>query len=353
MQVGDSIIQKLCLVSANAEFNVRIYTLKIIHGAANGLLHVIHIFVRLLDNGQCHCPFTIAHGYAFFPDGNNTYPAELFQTDDASIFVNKNILHILFRTQQSGKLDIVFIISITYGHTSRFHIILGKSRFYILYGKSQYGKLIFIGNNLQLALHQSCDIHHGYLCQLLDTPFDNAFGKFTQIEESTFVRLSVSAVILQGEAEIEYRNIGSTCFYYFRTVCILRQVVHGGVNLLIHFDKSKIRIGAEVEIQPDKTCPIMRLAIHIFQTSHLDKLLAQWFHHRILQLTRRSILCRDLYCNLRDGNIRQQRYRQREIRYHTDNKTCGKRHQYGNGPLYQELNHPFYFLFSITFTGAS
>jgi S-adenosylmethionine synthetase len=45
------------------------------------------------------------------------------------------------------------------------------------------------------------------------------------------------------------------------------------------------------EIQPDKTCPIMRLAIHIFQTSHLDKLLAQWFHHRILQLTRRSILC--------------------------------------------------------------
>ena len=65
--------------------------------------------------------------------------------------------------------------------------------------------------------------------------------------------IKFSTLLRTEEDVIEYRNIGSTCFYYFRTVCILRQVVHGGVNLLIHFDKSKIRIGAEVEIQSDKT----------------------------------------------------------------------------------------------------
>ena len=60
------------------------------------------------------------------------------------------------------------------------------------------------------------------------------------------------------------------------------QIVHGGVNLLVHFYEGKVGIRTEVEAQADDACTIARLAVHVLQFRHLDELLPQRFHHRIL-----------------------------------------------------------------------
>ena len=43
----------------------------------------------------------------------------------------------------------------------------------------------------------------------------------------------------------------------------LRQIVHGGVKLLVHFYEGKVGIRTEVEAQADDACTIARLAIHV------------------------------------------------------------------------------------------
>ena len=169
--------------------------------------------------------------------------------------------------------------------------------------------------------------------------------------------LFISTVRLQGQVQIEHRNIGCTCLNHLRTVCIFWQIIHSRINFFIDLYERQIRIGTKIKIKPDNTCTITCFAGHVFQSSHLNQLLADRLHYCVFQFTCRSILRCYLYGNLWDRDIRQQRYRQREIRHQPHYEASRKSHQYGNGTLYQEFNHNCFVLvihpYSMIVTGAS
>ena len=113
-----------------------------------GRFHIIHVFIRLLDDGQRNGTLAACHRNAFLLGRHNIHLAKVTQTDDTSFFAQKYIPHVLFGAQKGGKLDIVFIVTIAHGHAARFHIVLRQHSFYVFYGKPQYSQFIGVGNNL-------------------------------------------------------------------------------------------------------------------------------------------------------------------------------------------------------------
>ena len=237
MQVRNCIVQKFGLITADAEFNIRIHLPEVIHGTGNGLFHIIHILVRLLDDGKCHDALAVTHGYTRLFGRDNGYLAEVTQADYSFPFTQKDVLHILPGTQQSGEFDIIFVIAIPYRHAAGFHIVASQHVFHIRQRQSQHSQLIRIGHNLQLLLHHTGNIHHRHLGQLFDTTLDDVFSKTAQFKKSTVIPTAVCAIILQRQIQIEYGNIRSTRLHHFGTFGILGEIVHRGINLFIHFDK--------------------------------------------------------------------------------------------------------------------
>ncbi len=141
---------------------------------------------------------------------------------------------------------------------------------------------------------------------------------------------TISTVILQGQVQVEHGDVRRARLDDFRTFRFLGEIVHRGVYLLVDLDKGKVRIGAELERQADDTRPVPRFAMDVLQGGNLNQLAAQRFHNRVFQFAGGGIRGGNLYGNLRNGDIRKQRYRQCGISHQANYKTGGERHQHGD-----------------------
>ena len=191
---------------------------------------------------------------------------------------------------------------------------------------------------MQLTFHESGDVHHRHLRELLDAALDDALGKFAQVEEG--VRSGI-VLPLQGQVEVEDGDVRSTGFHHLGAFRVLGEVVHGGVYLLVHFDEGEVGVRAVVEAQADQAGAVARLAVHVLQAGDLDKLLTQGADDGVLQLAGGGVRGGDLHRDFRYGDVRQQGDGQGEVRHQPDNEAGGEGHQYGNGALYKEFDHSF------------
>ena len=155
-----------------------------------------------------------------------------------------------------------------------------------------------------------------------------------EIQES-----SLAVAPLQGQVQTEDRNIRCARLHHPGAIHLPRQVIHGRIDFLIHLDKGQIRVRAIVETEPNDRRSITRLAVDVTQAGHLHQLQTDGLHHRVLQLPCRTVRSRHLHGDLRDGDVGQERDRQREIGGQPQDKEGGERHQYRNRPLKQKTNH--------------
>jgi len=138
---------------------------------------------------------------------------------------------------------------------------------------------------------------------------------------------------LAGQIQVKNRYIRCARLNDFRTFRFLREIVHCSVYLFIYLDKGQVRISTEIKRQADNTGAVSRLTVNIFQCRNLYQLAAQRFHNRIFQFAGRCIGSRHLYSDLRNSDIRKQRYRKCRISHQPDYKTGGESHQHGNRTL--------------------
>ena len=107
------------------------------------------------------------------------------------------------------------------------------------------------------------------------------------------------------QIQIQHRYVRCTGFDNFRTLCIAWQMVHGRINLFVHFDEGQVGVGVIFKTKADESDAVSRFTPQIFQSSHLHQLGTQGTHYCILQFTCRGILSRHLHRYLWDSNIGQ------------------------------------------------
>ena len=338
-QVGNRIVQQFRLVAADGEINVRVDMPEILHCPHKRVLHVIHILVRLLDDGKAHRPFAVREGHPLLLHRHDADTAEVLQLHDAVALAQVYILHVLSRAQQRGEFYIVLIVSVTHRHAARLHVIGGESRLDVLDGQPHHRQFAGIGHNLNLPFQQARHVHHSHFRQLLDATFDHGLGKLAQVKERLLPHALRSAVVLQRQVQVEHGDVRRAGLHHFRAFRLFGEVAHRRVYLLVHLDEGEVRIRAVLKGKADNARPVPRFAADILQHGDLHQLAPQRPHHRIFQLARRSVGGGYLHRDLRNGDIRKQRHGQRGIRHQPDDKAGGESHQYGNGAPDQKSNH--------------
>ena len=103
----------------------------------------------------------------------------------------------------------------------------------------------------------------------------------TQVEESGLAFRPL--VVDEREVEAEDRYVGGARLYHPGAFHLAGQVVHGGVDFLVHLDKGQVGGGAVVEVEADDARPVAGLAMDVAQARHLHQLLADGLHDGILQ----------------------------------------------------------------------
>ena len=334
LQVRDRIVQQLRLVTGDREINVGIDLSEIGDHLPQCLLHPLHVLVRLLDDGQRHRPLSLRQGEPRLPFRHHLHLRQVLELQESIALSQVDRLHILRRAQQGGEADVIFVIAISYHHTTRIHVVGHQGTLQIGNAQPQHLHLPLIGQDAHLPPHQTGHVHHRHLRQLLDPSLDDLLRQLAEIQEG---RLALSP--LQGQVQAKNGNIRRAGLHHTGAIQLPRQVIHGRVNLLIHLDKGQVRVRAIVETQPNDRCPITRLAMDVTQARHLHQLLPDGLHHRVLQLPSRTVRPRHLHGDLRDSDVGQERDRQREIGGQPHDEKSGERHQYRNRPLKQKTNH--------------
>jgi len=244
-----------------------------------------------------------------------------------------DVLHIFRCTKQGSNANVVFIVSVAHQHTSRLHVVCRQCTLQVGNRESCYGHLFLVGHYLQDASRHPGNVRHRHFGQLLNAPFHHIFRQLAQRQEALFVRLFKGPVLFQGHVQVQHRDIRRTGLDGLGAFRFFRQAVHGSINLLVHFDECQVGIHPKVELHADDARSVSCLTLYLTQPRHLQQLSAHRCHHRILQLTRRGVLARHLHRNLRDGNVRQKRNRQRIVRHQSHDEAGSKRHQHRNRSL--------------------
>ena len=172
------------MVTADAEIDVRVNGSEIIRHFCQCLFHVIHIFIRLLDYGQCYRPFPVGKGGSGLFLRHDGDACQIFQLEDMVIFPDINILDIFRCAQQCRELDIVLVIAVAYGHATRFDIIGCQCRLQVVERDFRHFQQFHVRNDLQLPFQYPRHIYHRHFGQLFDPTFDHCFGKLAKVEES-------------------------------------------------------------------------------------------------------------------------------------------------------------------------
>ena len=192
----------------------------------------------------------------------------------------------------------------------RLHVVLRQHVFYVFNGEPQHSKLTRPAQSVT-GVRPNRDIHHCHFCQLLDATLYDIFGKLATNQETRVRPPCRMHCRFLGQIA-EDRNVRRTsAFITFGRSASFGQIVHGSVNLLIHFYEGKVGIRTEVEAQADDAPSRVLLSMSFS--------FATWMSRRRRGFTTvssnsraRGILRRHLHCNFRDGNIGQQGYRQGE-----------------------------------------
>ena len=183
-------------------------------------------------------------------------------------------------------------------------------------------------------MRYSRHIGHGHLRELFDAPLHDVLRQLAHIHERPVVSLRIRYILFQCKVQVEYGDVRSAGLHRLGTDRIFRKTVHGSVYLLVHLDEGQVRIRAELERQPDDTRPVPRLAPQFAEARYLHELPAHGSHHRVLQFACRSVLAAHLDGNLRNVDVRKERYRQRKIRHQPDDETGRERHEHRYRSMY-------------------
>ena len=247
-------------------------------------LHLVHVLVALLDDGKCHGTLTVRQGQAPFLLRYHRHLAEVLQLHQALPFPDVDVLHVFRCTEKGGYADVVLVITVAYQHASRLHIVGSQSIFNVGNGDSRNGKFLLVRNNLKHPSRYPGNVCHRHFGQLLDASLHHIFRQFAEVQEALFVRFLVSPVLLQGHVQVQHGDVRCTRLDRLGAFCFLRQAVHGGIYLFVHFDERQIGVHPEIEFQTDDARTVAGLALDFTESGYLKELSAYRSYYRILQL---------------------------------------------------------------------
>ena len=270
LQVRYGIVQEFRLVAAYLKVDVGIKRREIVGRFLQLRLHVVHVLIALLDDGQGHGTLSACHRQSLLLLRHHRHPAEVLQLHQPFPLADMDILHILRCTEQCGDADVVFIITVSHQHASRLHIVGSQGVFNVFYRDARDGQFLCIGYNLEHPSRHSGNVCHRHFGQLLDAPFHHVFRQFAQGEELLFVRVRERSVVLQGHVQIQHGNVRRTRLDGLGAFGFLRQAVHGGIYLLVHFDEGQVGVHPEVELHADDACTVACLALDFTKSGHLQ-----------------------------------------------------------------------------------
>ena len=229
------------------------------------LLHIIHILVGLLYYSQCYSPLSGRQRGACRLLRNDGNLRQVLQLEYPSPLSQVYIPNIFLRTKQCRKFNIIFVITITHRHTTRFDIVGRQRHLYIFLSYTRHLHHCTVRNNLQLTPHLPRHIHHRHFRKLFDTTLNYGFGKLTQIKKCLLILLT-TFIRTKRQIQTKHRYIRSTCFYHPRTFRIARKIIHRRVNLFIHFNKRQFRIRSKVEAQTNNPRTVACFTLDVTQS---------------------------------------------------------------------------------------
>ena len=150
---------------------------------------------------------------------------------------------------------------------------------------------------------------------------------------------------VQGEVEIEDRDVGGAGFDDAGAFHGVGEVGHGAVDFFIHFNESQVDVGSIVEMKGDHGVAIAGFGVDICQVLHLHQLLPEDPDRGVFQFAGRCVLAADVNGDLRDVHIGHQGYGQPCGGDQTQDQDGDEGHGDGDGAVDEEFYH-FGWLFS-------
>ena len=128
-----------------------------------GFLHILHILIGLLDDGEGNCSLPLREGQARLVCRDYRDGGEIPQLQQPFSFLNIDILDILYGAEDCRDAYIVFVVPVADHHASGLDVIVRQSLFDVFQGDAGQLHLRHVGDNLHLLLDQTGYIDHRHL----------------------------------------------------------------------------------------------------------------------------------------------------------------------------------------------
>ncbi len=309
-EIGYGIVEQLGLVAALREFYVGIELREVFGGLRQRFLHVVHVLLALLYDGQSHGTFAAEVGVAVLAVGCDFHTAQIAQLLHAAILADVDVLYVDHGAQLVGYVYVVFIVAVAHGHRPWLDIVGGQRFFEIVDSHSGKLHLRFVGHYPQILSRYAGDVGHCYLRQLLYASAHDIVGQFAHLQEAGFVSGAVGPVAAQSHIEIQHRYVGGRRFNGLWPPCVTRQCVHSGVDLFVDFDKGEVGVDAVVKFELYDRQTVAREALYLVEAAHLQQLSAYSGGHVVLKLARTGVVALYLHCDMGYGYSGQKTHRE-------------------------------------------
>ena len=123
LQVRDRIVEQFGLVARDRELNIGIDLREIIGHLSQGLFHVGHVLVGLLDDREGNGPLAIRKGITIRLARHHLNLGQILELIESVVAFQVNIPDIIRRTEQRRDLDIILIIAVANRQVARLHVV--------------------------------------------------------------------------------------------------------------------------------------------------------------------------------------------------------------------------------------
>ena len=302
-------------------------------------LHLIHVFLALLDDGECDRTLSSEVGETVLAVGCHIHTAQIAQPLHAAVFADEYVLNVGYCAQLVGDMHVVFIVAVAHGHGARLHVVGYQGALYVIGRHSGELHLRIVGYDAQILSRYAGDVGHSNLGQLLDAAAYDIVGQVAHLQEPRLVRWPIRAVAPQGHVEIKHRDVGGRSLDGLGAACVARQCVHRRVDLLVDFDEGEIGIHAIVKFELYDGHPVAGQALDLVEAAHLQQLAAHGGGHVVLKFAGAGVVTLYLHGDMRYGDAGQQTHGQREVCDETHYHAGQESHYYRDGALEKEMDH--------------